>query len=353
MLIINSLVSTASLIKTASNLIRLLITSSLIISLSVFAGSESAQNKQLNVITSLSSSDPMYQGLLKFKQGVEQHSNNEICIRLFVGSQLGNDNDILEQARAGANVAVLVDGGRLAIYQHEMGILGAPYLAKGLAGIRQVVTSPLFDQWADKLNNNAGLKVFAFNWWQGERHLLTHKAIQHPDDLHGVRMRTIGAPVWLETIRAMGATPTPLGWTEVYSALQQKVIDGAEAQHPGTWGSRLYEVITHITKTGHINLISGLVGSGVWFDALTPEQQAIIVEQAKIAGDFASQINFDSLANYETKMRAQGVIINDIDIQPFIEATKQTYQLLGYSELRQQVNASLKLQAVGKVNDEQ
>lgn len=217
---------------------------------SLFCSGTAVAKNELNVITALSSSDPMYQGMLKFKEGVERETNNEITVRIFVGSQLGNDNDILEQARAGANVAVLTDGGRLAIYQDEMGILGAPYLASDLKEIRRVVTSNLFDQWADKLSKNSGLQVFSFNWWQGERHLLTHKPINHPDDLVGVRMRTIGAPVWLETIRAMGATPTPLGWTEVYSALQQKVIDGAEAQHPGTWGSRLYEVVTHITKTG-------------------------------------------------------------------------------------------------------
>lgn len=305
---------------------------------------------ELNVITALSSSDPMYQGLLKFKAGVESQTNHEVTVRIFVGSQLGNDNDILEQARAGANVAVLVDGGRLAIYQHEMGILGAPYLASGLAEIRKVVTSDIFEQWAEKLNANAGLKVFAFNWWQGERHLLTHKAINSPADLKGIRMRTIGAPVWLETVRAMGATPTPVGWTEVYSALQQKVIDGAEAQHPGTWGSRLYEVVTHITKTGHINLISGLVGSSEWFDNLTVEQQKIVKKQALLAGDYASQINFNSLADYEEKMRKEGVIISEIDTAPFIEATKQTYEILGYTKLRQQVNQSLKQPEVEQSN---
>ncbi|MDN4503199.1 C4-dicarboxylate TRAP transporter substrate-binding protein [Alteromonadaceae bacterium BrNp21-10] len=300
---------------------------------------------ELNVITALSSSDPMYQGLLAFKQGVEGETQGEISVRIFVGSQLGSDNDILEQAIAGANVAVLVDGGRLAIYQDEMGILGAPYLATGLKQIRQVVTSKTFDTWAQKLSDNAGLQVFSFNWWQGERHLLTHKKIDTPADLAGVRMRTIGAPVWLETIRAMGATPTPLGWTEVYSALQQKVIDGAEAQHPGTWGARLYEVVSHITKTGHINLISGLVGSRDWFARLTPAQQQTIRQQALLAGDYASNLTASSLQDYEQKMRAEGVQIDKVDLQPFIEATKQTYAVLGYSQLRQQLQAELKLGA--------
>ena len=301
---------------------------------------------ELNVITSLSSSDPMYQGLLRFKQGVEEQTEQQIKVRIFVGSQLGNDDDILEQARAGANVAVLVDGGRLSIYQHEMGILGAPYLAKNLDEINAIVSSSLFNQWAQQLSDTAGLKVLSFNWWQGERHLLTHKPIHTPADLAGVRMRTIGAPIWLETIKAMGATPTPLSWTEVYSALQQKVIDGAEAQHSGTWGARLYEVIPYITKTGHINLISGLVGSSAWFEKLTQTQQHIVMAQAMAAGKYASDIAFNSLTELEQKMKAEGVTINDIDTAPFIEATKATYDVLGYSELRQQLYQSIAKQGV-------
>lgn len=176
--------------------------------------------------------------------------------------------------------------------------------------------------------------MLSFNWWQGERHLLTNKPITKPADLAGVRMRTPGAPVWMETIRAMGATPTPLGWTEVYSALQQKVIDGAEAQHPATNGSKLYEVISHITKTGHINLITGVVTSGAWFDSLPAELQAILREEALKAGDVASYGTEAALADIEKAMEAEGVTISEIDVTPFREATAPVYDKLGYGELR-------------------
>lgn len=296
----------------------------------------------LNVITSLTQEDPMYQGLLRLKEGVEARSKGELEIRIFVGSQLGNDTDILEQARAGANVAVLVDGGRLAVYTPELGILGAPYLTSGYDEARLLVTSHLFESWEKKLRIASGHQILSFNWWQGERHLLTNKPILIPADLKGVRMRTPGAPVWLETIRGLGATPTPLGWTEIYSALQQKVIDAAEAQHPGSYGIRLYEVISHITKTAHINLITGLVGSAKWFDGLPKPLQVILREEALMAGDHASQITADSLLDYENKMREAGVIISEIDVAPFVKSTESTYDVLGYTELREVVRAALK-----------
>ena len=145
---------------------------------------------QLNINTALTREDPIYQGLERMRADVAKRSNNQLTIRIFPGSQLGKDEDVLEQARAGANVAVVVDGGRLAVFVKEYGILLAPYLASGFGGIRKVVTSPMFEDWVGQLKKASGHQVLSFNWWQGERHLLTNKPIRVPADLAGIRMRT-------------------------------------------------------------------------------------------------------------------------------------------------------------------
>ena len=303
------------------------------------AGSEKVTS--LNVVTSLSSSDPMYKGLMRFKQLVETGSKGSLSINLFIGSQLGNDDDILEQAMAGAGIAVLVDGGRLSVYAHEMGILGAPYLVNNLAELQHLVSSDLFQQWNGNLQQNAGLRVLAFNWWQGARHLLTQQAVAQPQDLAGLRLRTISAPVWISTIEAMGATPTPLSWSEVYSALQQRVIDAGEAQLAAVWGARLYEVISHVTKTGHIQLISGLVTSDDWFNRLTAAEQDVIIHAATAAGKYATSQVLTAENDIETKLTAAGVSISTPPVEPFMQATESVYQDLGYSELRQRVRTLL------------
>lgn len=295
----------------------------------------------INVITALSPDDPMYQGLQHFKNNVEATTDNKVTVRIFYGSQLGSDEDIIEQARAGANVAVLIDGGRLSVYTKALGILGAPYLVSGRKEARALVTSDLFQRWATELKRDAQLQVLSFNWWQGERHLLTHIPIDSPTDLRGVRIRTIGAPVFIETIKAMGATPTPLSWAEVYPALQQKVVDGAEAQHQATFGARLYEVIPHITKTRHINLMTGLVASAEWFEQLPEHYQAEVVKAALAAGDYATELTAESERHYEDKMREAGVVIKKLDISAFVAATEQVYEILDYTELRQDVNRTL------------
>ena len=296
-----------------------------------------AADYTLNINTALAVTDPLYKGLEALQANVAEQSDGRMEIKLFPNSQLGPDEDVLEQARAGAPVAVVVDGGRLAVFVDEFGILGAPFLANGYDGIRKVVTSDNFEEWVQKLHDASGHQVLSFNWWQGERHLLTKKEVNVPADLSGVRMRTPGAPVWVETIKAMGATPTPMPWGEVYSALQQNVIDGAEAQLPAIVGAKLDEVITDITKTGHINLITGLVTSASWFDGLPEDLQVMLREEALKAGDIASYGTADSLDAMEADLVAKGVNVRDIDVTPFVEATEGVYDILGYSELREQL----------------
>lgn len=293
----------------------------------------------LSVNTALATTDPLYRGLESLQANVAEASDGRLEIRLFPNSQLGPDEDVLEQARLGAPVAVVVDGGRLATFHNEFGVLGAPFLASGYDGIRKVVTSDMFEEWVEALRDASGHQVLSFNWWQGERHLLTNREVSVPADLSGIRMRTPGAPVWMETIRAMGATPTPLPWGEVYSALQQNVIDGAEAQLPAIVGANLDEVISHVTKTGHINLITGLVTSAAWFDSLPEDLRIILREESLKAGDVASYGTQDALDQIEADLLAAGVSVRDVDTTPFREATAGVYDILGYGDLRDTLQA--------------
>lgn len=307
----------------------------------LMAGGALAADYTLNVNTALTSTDPLYKGLEDLQKNVAERSGGKLAIRLFPGSQLGKDEDVLEQARAGAANAVVVDGGRLAVFVKEFGVLSGPYLASGYDGIRKVVTSPLMDKWSVDLRKKAQLQVLSFNWWQGERHLFTNKPIKTPADLSGIRMRTPGAAVWTETVRAMGATPAPMAWADVYSALQTQVIDAVEAQDPAGYGSRLYEVTSQLTKTGHFNLITGLITSAAWFDSLPQDMQTILKEEALKAGDIASHGTEASLADLEKKMAEAGMTVSEIDVTPFKEATAGVYEKLGYADLKKEVDAIL------------
>ena len=168
------------------------------------------------------------------------------------------------------------------------------------------------------------------------------QSLKVPADLAGIRMRTPGAPVWMETIRAMGATPTPMGWAEVYPALQQKAIDAVEAQHPASYGSRLYEVTKYITKTGHFNLITGIVTSAKWFDTLPPEYQKILVEECDKAGLEISREMEKEIETLQKDLAAKGMtIVKDVDVAAFKKAGQGAYQVLKLTEVKDQLYKEL------------
>ncbi|MCX7787684.1 MAG: C4-dicarboxylate TRAP transporter substrate-binding protein [Spirochaetes bacterium] len=286
--------------------------------------------------------DPMFKGAMELKKNVEARTGGKIQIEVYPSSQLGDTKDMQEQVKAGANIAVITDAARLAESVPAIGILGAPYIVDNFEQGRKLVTSPLFKGWTDELAVKHGYRVLSFNWYQGARHFLTNKPIRTPEDLKGLRIRTPGATVWQETIRAMGASPTALAWAEVYPGIQQKVIDGAEAQFPAVVGARLYEVIKFITKTGHFQLITPLVCSETWFKKLPKEYQDILFEEALKAGDFASKLTIDGLSENERFMKSQGVTISEVDIAPFKKACDTVYdKIQGYRALKQQVEQVL------------
>jgi len=137
----------------------------------------------------------------------------------------------------------------------------------------------------------------------------------------------------------MGAVPTPMPFAEVYSALEQKVIDSVEAQLPAGEGAKLFEVTKVLTKTGHINLITGLVTSASWFDSLPADLQKVLRDEAVKAGDVASYGTRDALSAIEGRLTAAGMTVNEIDVTPFKEATAGVYDKLGYGALRDELQA--------------
>ncbi|WP_247747095.1 C4-dicarboxylate TRAP transporter substrate-binding protein [Alkalihalobacillus sp. BA299] len=303
---------------------------------------KSSEVYTLKVGTALAETDPIYQGLEAFKDSVAERTNGAVEIEIFGSGSLGEDKDILEQAKVGANVAVLVDSGRLAEMVPEIGIMTAPYIVDNFSEANQVTQSDLFKGWEEKLAQDHNLQILSFNWYQGERHLLTNKPIETPEDLKGVQLRTPGAPIWLETIKAMGASPTGMAWAEVYPAIQQGVIDGAEAQHPATYGAKLYEVIDHISKTRHFQLLTGIVAGANWMSNLPEEYKTIIFEEALKAGEEASYKTEEMLADFEQMMIDEGVEVHEVDVEVFKAATEVVYeQFDGYQELREEINSIL------------
>ncbi|MCG7599173.1 C4-dicarboxylate TRAP transporter substrate-binding protein [Halomonas sp. McH1-25] len=302
-----------------------------------FASGLAHADYELNLSSALNTQDPIVQAMQDAKQSIEQRTDGELVLNIFPNSQLGSDEDVVEQIRSGANIAILIDAGRLSEYQPELGILSAPYLVEDYTQYDAITQSDLYNQWVESLADSSGLRLMNYNWFQGAREMLTKEPVEKPEDLQGVRIRTINSPVWLKTIEAMGATPTPLPWSEVYSALQLGSIDGAEAQLTAADGQRLQEVINHVALTHHIQLMSGIVTSDQWYQSLPENLRTILDEELKKAGAEASQATVDALDATRQRMEEDGVTFTEVDTELFRQRVDSVYKELGYDEYRDQL----------------
>jgi TRAP-type transport system periplasmic protein len=295
----------------------------------------------LRIGTVLAPNDPMGQGLEKFKKEVEEATGGEVVVEVFHNSQLGDTTEMLDQARAGANVGTVTDVARLSSFVPSLAIMSAPFLFDTYDEADKFALSKEYLGWGDELKEKAGIVMLASNWYQGARHALTQMPISGPEDLKGVKMRTIGAPVWIETIRAMGAEPTPMPWGEVYSALQLGTLDAAEAQPTAIWGAKLYEVIKNVTLTGHIQLVTALVvGADTW-DQISPENQKIVRDLAVENGRYASGLTIELGEEAMKKVADSGVTVSEVDLAPFKKAVAPVYEQLDLQKEAELVNKIL------------
>ncbi len=296
----------------------------------------------LKMSTQLNESSPMVQGFKEWAKSVSEKTDGKVEIQIYPSAQLGSDEDVIEQAIQGVNVAVLTDGGRMSNYVKDIGIIGMPYIAQNYDDVLAITKTATFDGWVDELASQNGIQVLSFNWYDGARHFLTNKPIKEPADLNGVRVRTPGAPVWSESVAAMGATPIAMNWPDTYNGVQSKAIDGCEAQHTASYGLRIYEVLKYINKTAHFQLVNGIIVGEKWFNTLPEAYQTILVDECKAAATVNARLVEQLSDEFEQKMVDEGMIVNDdVDVASFKAASEAAYEKLGFNDLRKQIFAEI------------
>lgn len=316
---------------------------SLLISMTACSGTgkdAKGESYVLKVGTVLTEADPIYKGLEVFKKSVEQRTDGAVTVELYSGSQLGADEDVLEQAKVGAGVGIITDPGRMSNYIKDFGILGGPYLANDYEGALKLMKTSVYKDLVGEFEEY-GFKVLSFNYYQGSRNLFTKSPVTKPEDLNGLRIRSSGSDVVTKSLEAMGANTTVLPWSEAYQALQQKVIEGVEVHNSAAVGSSIYEVTDYLSQTGHFQLLTGLVISNNWFEKLPEEYQSILTEESYNAGKYASDIVIKKNGEFLQTITDAGIEVVDVDVDAFKAAAESTYDDLGYRELKDKIDKEL------------
>lgn len=304
------------------------------------SASDGEKTYELKLSTVLTDEDPIVEGLQELADKVESRTEGAVKIGVYPSSQLGDTADVLEQAKSGANVGVIIDTGMLADYVPDMAIYTGPYVFDSVENARKFIETDTFKGWDEELTTH-GLRDLGCNWYQGARNFLTNKKVATPADLKGIRVRTMGSEVAQESMKALGATPTSLAWSEAYSGLQSKVIDSVEAQMTAVYSSSLYEVTKYTAETGHFLLYTGLVISEDWFKSLPDEYKEIVREEAIAAGDYATSLTLEKEREFKDEMINKGMEFVEVDKEAFKEATKSVYETMGWTDLKKQIDEEL------------
>ncbi|WP_407866291.1 C4-dicarboxylate TRAP transporter substrate-binding protein [Phyllobacterium phragmitis] len=286
--------------------------------------------------------EPFHQGFMNWAKRVEERTNGGLKIEVFHSAQLGVEEDIIEQIRQGANIGQNTDAARLGNYVPGIAVVNGPYFVESLQEAFALGKAPTMVEWQNELAGQHGLKVVCLDWVQGFRNFFTNKEIRKPEDLAGLRIRTPPAPIWQESIRALGAEPVAMNFGDIYPGLQQQAIDGVELVYPNITAANLNEVLKFANETKHILLVNFQVVSSQWFNGLPGEYQTALVEECSNAGQETSKVVEAAEAKAKATLQERGMtVVGDVDLQAFRQAGEKAYETLGLIEARNKVQKEI------------
>lgn len=247
----------------------------------------------------------------KFKKIVEEKTNGRYIVEVYFSNQLGDDTKATEALRAGTLESCVTSTAPLVGFAPQLGIFDIPFLFPDGEVADYILDGKIGQQLSD-LMPQYGLINLA--WAENGFRNLTNSVrdVKSPEDLKGLKIRTMDNKFHLEAWRLMGANPTPMSWSEVFTALQQKAIDGQENPVPNCYSARIQEVNKHWTITNHIySPFMFLFSKKIW-DTIPAEDQAIIREAAIETAKYERELNRQATIDGIKKVQEEGVTVTEL-----------------------------------------
>jgi len=220
-----------------------------------------------------------------FKHEVERLSGGGIAVEVYPGMQLGGAKDNLDQVKTGTLQASYLSTAFMTGFVPKLGVYNLPFIFKDRETAFRVLDGPIGKE-LEREMEKAGFKNLGF-WENGWRHITnSRRSIQDLDDLTGLKIRLQNNSVHLRTFKLLGANPVPMDIKEVYSALQQGVIDAQENPYCNILNLKFYEVQKYLTISGHFYDLMGAIMNKRFYDSLPRERQEIIDRAARAATEF-------------------------------------------------------------------
>ena len=220
---------------------------------------------------------------MMFKAFIEGQSGGEMEVAILPAGQVGNIRSAAEQCQNNVIQMMVIDDGSATSFVPEMQIFTLPYLFSSRTIAWEVLDGPLGDELAETFLKQSGLRVLG--WAEnGYRHFTNNsKPIKSPADMKGMKIRVMESPAYIAMVKGLGANPTPVAWTELYSALQQKVVDGQENPITNIMSGKLYEVQKFLTLDGHTYSVHGWIINNDTWKSLSEKNRRIVKDAARMA----------------------------------------------------------------------
>ena len=247
------------------------------------AGPSALRAEEIKFGIGLPESDiPEYNALVRFKKYVEFKTNGEITVRLFPNNQLGGEREMIEQVQQGSLELTLPADGAMAGFYPKMQVWSIPYLFESAPIAWKVMTSAFADKMRADILKETGIRVLAFSE-NGFRSFTNNvRPIINPEDIAGLKIRTMESPVFMKLVNSLGATATPISGSEVLLSLRQGVVDGQENPPSVVYGGGMGEVQKYYTLNEHVLGLHLIIANNEWFEGLSPGNQQIIADAAAL-----------------------------------------------------------------------
>ncbi|PWW04016.1 tripartite ATP-independent transporter DctP family solute receptor [Hoeflea marina] len=261
-----------------------------------------------------------------FADCVKDKSAGAATVEVYGSSQLGNDQEMLQKLKLG-QIAFSMPSSIMSSVHPTFGVFEMPYLIKDRDHMRKVR-----DSMGKVFVDAAGEKGYALIgfWENGFRHITNNvRPINKPEDLKGIKLRTPKGEWRVKMFQSYGANPTPMAFSEVFTALKTGVIDGQENPLAQITSGKFQEVQKYLSMTGHVYSPAYLASSSKQWDNWPEDIRSAVSDCALVASNFAYDRSAEMDDSLVDVVKAAGVEINDADKQSFIDASKAIYADFG------------------------
>ncbi len=270
-------------------------------------------------------------GILKFGEELERLSEGRFSIRPQYDNALGGEREVVEGMSFGLIDMGISSTGPMGGFVDDFMLFDLPYIFTSPEHVYGFLDGDYGDALAQKLEEQIDVKILG--WMEnGFRHNTNDvRALNSPDDLAGIRHRTQESRVQVDTWTALGADASPMAWTEVFTALQQGVMDSQENPIPTIYDVKFYEVQKYLNLTGHVYSPAPLMIGATLFNSLSEQDQAIMLEAASIAVPVQREASQRMEQELIDKLKELGMVVTRPDlaafrerVQPVIDEWKET-----------------------------